>query len=173
MTDILNQLEQKINTYLQFAETKNAAIITFNSALLFFSIDFFINTYKGTYTQAYILCIIILVISLLVSLMSFLPRLKNKKLIQKIMFSQNKKNKSQKTNLLDYEVISKYNATELMNQYEKALDLKSTNPMFDLYLTRQVIDLAQTAYLKYSFFRLTLNISIISIIALVLLAIIG
>ncbi len=137
----------KVNDWLKFAETKNAANIAFCSASIFAVLRITLNMQSlGCYAKWYILFIITcLVISLTISLLSFVPKLKAPWL--------HIDNRNKDDNLLYYGHACKYSGSKYLEILYDKKSHESKNYEIELAYSNQIVTNSKIAYIKYEHFN--------------------
>lgn len=171
MNDDLKTIEQNVNIYLQFAEAKNAVLITFNGALALFAFDYFSELNKGYEKTVIAGLVIVLIITIIINLISFIPYIHKHDIIKRPGDPRDD------DNLLYYKHISKYDHRTyykaLYNKFHTA-DTGSSNIKIDNYessLSRQIVELSKIAYNKYFLFNLSLKITLVVLLFLIAIVI--
>jgi hypothetical protein len=165
MEDKLKFIFANVNDWLKFIETKNAAIIAFNSAALFYIIDFLID--KTDYRMILYIILFTFSLSIIVSILSFIPNL---------VINKSKLNPSDNDNLLYFGSICKYNAesylTCLYAKYDE--EVKSNFSHFELNLVNQIIINSKITMQKCDLFNWSIKLIffglIISTITFIIIA---
>jgi hypothetical protein len=142
MKEDLKEIFKNVNDWLKFAETKNAMLLAFNSALLVgvfnvFSDDESLNNlliFVGPYYH-YIFPILI-IISMILLLLSFLPQTK--------MINLSSASKPEKINILFYGHLESLSANELLKELG-AEDTESTPDIERAYAQQIIINAGMTA----------------------------
>ena len=178
ITDFFKNALESINSDSRFAETKNAFLVTFNSAMLglivaLFNGDNSLSCYSVT--MAIIFSAIVL-LATICSLLSFFPLNPLRKI-----YNKKKIKKNDKTNLDDnpkfmfYEYISSNYDCSDGESYKKLGDkiARSINMTYecngiDIQYLKQMIDLSCVAAFKFAIFRVSLCIEFVSIVFFVL-----
>jgi hypothetical protein len=173
LDEFLDKVFSNVNSWLNFAETKNAANIALVVASIaaIFSLD-------SMNVLLYIICILF-TLSGTCSLISFLPRLgknignKFFRLAEEIT----KKNvmKDEKDNLLFFEDIKKYSGDEYLKQVSK-LYFETDKEDFNRYqsdLANEIVYNSDIASCKYKFFKVAAYLDVLAFIVLVVCFIIA
>ena len=171
LLDFLDNIYQKVNYWLSFAEAKNAALIAFNIAMLSFSLNF-----SEYCIQLVALCSLLLIASTICCLISFYPNLKaNVRLSSSTKSATN--NNMKNTNLLFWKDIAQFESSakyleELQSQYNisPASD-NDKKPAMDL--ANEILINSQIANQKYSLFRWALRIDLFTLILLAVLLVVA
>ncbi len=139
-----------VNSWLKFAEAKNASILAFNSALIFGIFKVFPDSASNNILLFYYLCFVVflLLIAITMSLISFIPMLK----YTYIEFGE----PSDNDNLLFFGDIAKY--ADFNEQYKRKVKetLENTNNGFDDYYISQTIINSKITYIKYKQFEIAI-----------------
>lgn len=160
LKEALKEIHTQVNTWLSFAEAKNGALIGFNIALVSFIKSFKVigkaETLKYFIVAGYI-------IATFVALFSFIPDLrKAKKLIRELTQEER-----EKTNLLYYRDIKKYNAsTYIIELCKRYLNQNVENNQIERYmldLAEEIIQNSRISSRKYITFLVALCIDFIMI----------
>lgn len=172
MDNYLEKIYTDVKEWLKFAEAKNGALITFNTACLFFLFDCLIKN-KFCKSLLIVYCIGLL-ISTSILLISYIPKLKNIDLTEYICSNFIKK-QSKTNNFLFYKNISLYSETDLLNEYIALFnpDLNLENLNYDKILISQIKAISNIALKKFLLFDLALYIIIFLIIISALILIIA
>lgn len=169
MQELLREILNNVNTWLTFAEAKNAAIITFDFAMIAFvgNIDFSKENII-IFTILIVVIIVGMIISLGIALLSFMPQVnKNKFEFQ---------NDIENGNLIYYGDIAKYNDIEyiknLCKQYfGKNIDINEIKKI-EIDYSNEIICNAKIACKKYKFFKCSLIITLGAMVFLIFVTII-
>ena len=164
LEELLEKNFSNVNSWLNFAEAKNAANIAFVVAVLaaIFSID-------DECVLLHILCIC-LIISGMCSLFSFLPRLGNKVVRKVSLFSKNKKRKAKASNLIFFEDIKEYAGDTYIKQVCKKYFGKNkyNATKYQLDLADEIVYNSDIVSRKYKFFKVAVYLDIIAFLILVI-----
>lgn len=156
----LKDVMKTVNSWLVFAESKNAAIVTFNIAVGFGIISFIesknnIPCMLLVYTYVVVL---LLGVGAVVGILSFLPSLTN------LAKQQNSKEKRDNNNLLYFYHIAEYDVDEYLKGF--SLLIGSANrkytPIEKAY-ANQIISNSRIAVRKYQYFTCSLWFTIIAL----------
>lgn len=162
--ELLKEIFSNVNSWLFFAETKNAAIIAFDVAMLaaIISTDFL----KGNIIIFSTLTAGI-VLALFVALLSFAPKRGKKKESNGVP--------NVADNLIFYSDIAKYNKTEyikaLVKQYLKKDIQANQIEQIELDYSEEIVYNSNLANNKYNLFKYSLNIILVMMVLLVLMII--
>lgn len=166
LDEFLEKVFSNVNTWLNFAEAKNAANIALVIAGLagIFSID-------CKNIILYIICIL-LTFSGIASLMAFLPRL-GQTLFNKIpLFRRNrlktKKEKNEEDNLLFFDVIKEYSGLEYAERV-KNVYLQNSNEKLTKYqadLAKEIVYNSDIASRKYRYFKIAIYFDLLAFVIL-------
>lgn len=164
----LAEVFANVNSWLTFAEAKNAALVTLNGAGLLGLIGLLTNSdYKGgrPLTLYLWICAIFLVLGLVVSLLSFkpftLPFNGKKQLL---------KSQEEKLNLLFYGDLAKYNRSQdyladiYKHYYNKDISEEDFNRL-ELDYADEILINAKITVKKYQYFKLALFFTLSSIVS--------
>ncbi|AYD39609.1 hypothetical protein D4Z93_03455 [Clostridium fermenticellae] len=171
MNNELETLYSDVKEWLKFAETKNAALITFDTAVLFFLLNLYVKTSYTNFANIEILYCIGLVISILICLSSYVAKLTNGDFLQHF-FLNFIGTKNATDNYLYYKDICKYTHTELETAYQKLFN-KSKCTNYELCLINQIQAISSLAYKKYFLFNLSLFLIIIEIVFSIIILIVA
>ena len=166
LDELLDKVFSNVNSWLNFAETKNAANIALVVACIaaIFSLD-------SMNVLLYVICILF-TFSGICSLISFLPRLGQKivrkfpKLEEKII--KKKVRKDENDNLLFFEAIKKYSGNEYAKQVSK-LYFKTSKKDFSKYqldLADEIVYNSDIASRKYKFFKVAAYLDVVAFMLL-------
>lgn len=152
---IIENLYSDVKEWLKFAESKNAALLTFNTAVFFG-----IVRYTGALLQGLpISCILLLLtLSIGVNLYSFLPR--------KLKDIQGNEYEHGCMNLLYYSELAKLNSNSIRTLLAKRYYNQTIDDPYFKDLTTQIHSLSKLTERKNSLFILGLIITSISLILL-------
>lgn len=163
----LTMLLKDTTDWLKFAEAKNLALITFNSAWLSYFIKSIFDVNNMESNKIYVIASIFCIISLLICFIAFIPKLIDFKLIKKVAKMLIGK-QSPNDNMLFYKHICKYEPSEYYEKFQRKFP---DGEVFDKYnsnqnryvkeLVRQISALAHIAFKKYLLFNLAIIITII------------
>lgn len=162
LDELLDKVFSNVNSWLNFAEAKNAANIALVVACIaaIFSLD-------SMNVLLYVICILF-TFSGIYSLISFLPRLGHKvvgkfpKLEEKII--KKKVRKDENDNLLFFEAIKKYSGNEYAKQVSK-LYFKTSKKDFSKYqldLANEIVYNSDIASRKYQFFKVAAYLDVVA-----------
>lgn len=162
LDELLEKNFSNVNSWLNFAEAKNAANIAFVVACIaaIFSLE-------DKNVLLYIICII-LIISGICSLVSFLPRLGNKLVKTISIIFKNKKRKAKGDNLIFFENIKEYEGDAYINQVCKIYfgENKLNPTKYQLDLSDEIVYNSDIASRKYKFFKLAAYLDIVAFLIL-------
>lgn len=170
LNELLDKVFSNVNSWLSFAEAKNAA----NIALVVACIAAIISL-DSINDLLYIICILFS-ISGICSLISFLPRLGDKivrkcpKLAEKLV-----KKKDENDNLLFFEAIKKYSGNEFVEQVSKSY-LKTNKKVFSRYqidLANEIVYNSDIVSRKYKFFKVAAYLDVIAFVLFLVCFIMG
>lgn len=177
MYNKLQNIENNIADWLKFAEAKNAALITFNSAFCFFLFKYFENLNKGYEKTLIAIFIICLIISIFVCLLSFIAKINGPR-FNKIVLKFIEKQK-ETDNLLYYKDIAKYSVEDYKFLFYSKFSTLSNDEIpskidaFENELIKQICALSKIALKKYIFFNTSLYITLLPVIFFVVAIIIA
>jgi hypothetical protein len=161
LEDRLRFLFANVNDWLKFGEAKNAALITFNAAMLFGSISLLDHAPSYiSFTLVFIFFPLIF-ISALVSLLSFFPILST----EVIGFLWMEK-KATINNILYFGHIMHLTPSELLS--ETAPNVPTNSDKFIGHLAEQIITNAKIAYGKFIYFQIASVLSALAICSIAL-----
>ncbi|MSR92270.1 hypothetical protein [Inconstantimicrobium porci] len=167
----LKEILKDVTSWLNFAEAKNLALITFDGVWLSFFIKQFFECKTGPKTLI-VICSVMTALPILISLVSFLPKLFTKLTIESIL-KLTLDDKSDNDNLLFYKDILKYSPNEyyeaiqkrkFINHEEEYDKFESEKYRYEKTLIIQIVTLSGIAYKKYFLFNVALILTIFSII---------
>lgn len=158
LDELLEKNFSNVNTWLNFAEAKNAANIAFVVACI--AAIFSLDDMNGL---LYILCLF-LIISGMCSLVSFLPRLGNKVASKIPSNLKNRKRKAKEDNLIFFENIKKYSGDTYLKQVCKLyFDENKYNPTkYQLDLSDEIVYNSDIISRKYKFFKVAVYLDIVA-----------
>lgn len=164
ITSFLESELERVDKWLSFGETKNAAIIAFNIAVL--AVDF-----KFDFAMLFTLTRVLLVIAILLSLISFFPNLARK--ASYIDDRLKKKNiKSKRLNAIYFDDISR---CEKGSDYLKLLGTRyyqekmdETNKLYSDFAEEIVINSKITST-KYTCFKYSVRVDVLAMILMIVL----
>lgn len=145
LISILKDAKQHCFEMQRIAETKNAALIAFNGAMIIAASRLYLNNdslfvgFKIYLGWTILLCLL----SIFTSLLSILPRM--------IHVEMNMSNK-QSENLTFFGSIANYNSDKYLTEVKNKYNLTSENPSYELDLSKQAVVNAQIALRKFRFF---------------------
>ena len=162
LDELLEKNFSNVNSWLNFAEAKNAANIAFVVACIaaIFSLE-------DKNVLLYIICIL-LIISGICSLVSFLPRLGNKVVKTISIIFKNKKRKAKEDNLIFFENIKEYKGDTYIKQVCKIYfgENKFNSTKYQLDLSDEIVYNSDIASRKYKFFKLAVYLDIVAFLIL-------
>ena len=177
----LKDILSDVTNWLNFAEAKNLALLTFDSAwLAVFVKKFFESTYRGE-RIIFAFFSIIFIFPAIICLISFIPKLFTKRTIEERL-KKELGSQSDTDNLLFYQDIFKYSDKEYYEaiQKRKFINYEMEEDGFDsdIYkyektMVRQIVILSGIAYKKYYLFNISLSITIGSFLIFIIAIIIG
>ena len=143
------QLE-RTNTWLSFAEAKNAALIAFNVSMIAVLSDVL-----SDYIVLLVILAILLLISTIVALLSFMPEIKN--------VSSDEKDVQEANNLLFFGDIAKCNdKTDYIEKTKKryflSIDTEIENENINTDLASEILINSRLTVKKYNLFKVALMI---------------
>lgn len=162
LDELLEKNFSNVNSWLNFAEAKNAANIAFVVACIAAIFD--LQDVNGI---LYILCISF-IISGIISLISFLPRLENKVDRKTFSFLKNEKRKAKEDNLIFFENIKLYSGDTYIQQICKTYFSENEyNPTkYQLDLSDEIVYNSNIASRKYKLFKIAVDLDIIAFLLL-------
>lgn len=162
LDELLEKNFSNVNSWLNFAEAKNAANIAFVVACIaaIFSLE-------DMNVLLYILCLF-LIISGMCSLVSFLPRLGNKVARKNLSIFKNRKRKAKEDNLIFFENIKEYSGDTYIKQVCKMyFDENKYNPTkYQLDLSDEIVYNSDIVSRKYKFFKVAVYLDIVAFLLL-------
>ena len=167
LSELLDKVFSNVNSWLNFAETKNAANIALVVAWI--AAIFSLNSMN---VLLYAICILF-TFSGICSMISFLPRVEDKivkkfpRLEKRII--KKKAQKDEKDNLLFFEAIKKYSGQEYAEQVSK-LYLQTNEKDFSRYeldLANEIVYNSDIASRKYKFFKVAAYLDVVAFMLLV------
>lgn len=162
LDELLEKNFSNVNSWLNFAEAKNAANIAFVVACIaaIFSLE-------DMNVLLYIICIF-LIISGMCSLFSFLPRLGNKVVRKNLSIFRNKKRKAKGDNLIFFENIKKYSGDAYVKQVCKMYfgETKYNPTKYQLDLSYEIVYNSDIVSRKYKFFKFAMYLDIVAFLLL-------
>lgn len=170
LIDFLENVYQKVNYWLSFAEAKNAALIAFNIAMLSFALNF------SEYSMLLVvICSILLIISTTFCLLSFCPNLKHN--VESDSANTTSDTKTDNANLIFWNDIAIFNSTtKYLNAIKSQYHLSSEGEKDDILindLANEILVNSQIAMKKYKWFRRALMTDGGALIVLALLLIVA
>lgn len=166
MVDELEKIFSNINSWLTFAEAKNAAIIAFNIAViaaLFSGADILGKT------LIFYLINVIMVVSSGLALIAFIPNMSNNKKTIEVIKEQD--------NLLLYSHIAKYTKEKyliaLYKKYFNSIKQESDLSKIELDYADEITYNAEITVNKYKWFRRALYVDFIGILGILSLIILA
>lgn len=158
LDELLEKSFSNVNSWLNFAEAKNAANIAFVIACIaaIFSL-------QKMNIILYIVCIF-LIASGIGSLISFLPRLGDKVRKNCFVFFRNKKLRANGDNLLFFENIKEYSGDAYIKQVSKAYfgENKYNPTKYQIDLSNEIVYNSDIVSRKYKFFKMAVCLDIIA-----------
>lgn len=158
LDELLEKNFSNINSWLNFAEAKNAANIAFTAACI---TEIFNLSNRNVILN--VICIL-LVISGMCSMFSFLPRLENKVKRKNFFIFANKKKRYKGDNLIFFENIKEYSGNSYIQKICKEyFRKKKYNPTkYELDLSDEIIYNSKITSRKYKLFRWAVYLDIIA-----------
>ena len=152
MEQKLKDILENMNSWLKFAENKNAAIIAFNSAVLFGIVSILIQVTVIPRVIRYYLCFAVLMLGfgIISSLLSFLPQLRLPWFFTRALADE-------KDNLLYFGHAARYTPDSYVKTFSKVLKRKvdQTTPLEKWY-AEQIVMNSRIAMYKYRWFMVAL-----------------
>lgn len=162
LDELLEKSFSNVNSWLNFAEAKNAANVAFVSACIaaIFSL-------QNMNVILYVVCAFFIA-SGICSLISFLPRLENKVSKNCPIFLKNKKRKSNVDNLIFFENIKEYSGYEYIEKVSKEYfgENKYIPTRYQIDLSDEIVYNSDIVSRKYSFFKMAVYLDIIAFLVL-------
>ncbi|UZP03336.1 hypothetical protein JW813_16750 [Clostridium botulinum] len=173
----LTNLLKDITDWLKFAEAKNLALITFNSAWLAYYLKNMIDNDLYQYKFLYIIGSLFCIVSILLCFIAFLPKLVDNSKIEGWL-KKRLGNITEKDNILFYKDIFKYSFKEYYEEFQKKVlkvknidSFESENNRYEKTLIMQIVVLSGISYKKYLLFDISLKLTMIPFIFLIYLVI--
>ncbi|HDW8003326.1 hypothetical protein ACFTSE_27260 [Bacillus cereus] len=154
--DVIKSIYEDVREWLKFAETKNAALLTFNGVVVFGVLDKIIDKISEPVIKtALIIGCSIIMISIVVNLISFSP------LLNRIREAQSNVLNSSigYHNLMFYGVIKDFSPQAYLDAINTKYDIPVDQKNLDFAI--QVVTLSQITYSKLLFFNLGLCLTFI------------
>ncbi|MDY0850434.1 DUF5706 domain-containing protein [Bacillus thuringiensis] len=149
--EILKSIYEDVREWLKFAETKNAALLTFNGVIVFGIFDKVVDKASDSFIKtALIMGCAIILISIIINLVSFLPQFNTSSKIQNNVVNGSQAN----GNLMFYEVIKDFNPQAYLDTVAGKYNLASNEKNIDL--ATQIVTLSQITHVKLKYFNLGL-----------------
>lgn len=150
MVDALQDTLTKVNEWIKFAETKNAANVVFCSTAIFglsrlIIIPETINTYFFWYV---VFAISFLILSLAISMFSFIPRLK----APWLYIGERK----EEDNLLYFGDACKYSAVSYLEKIRNGSLQEADNYELEMLYANQIVINSRVAFIKFKQFDLAI-----------------
>ena len=162
LDELLEKNFSNVNSWLNFAEAKNAANIAFGVASIaaIFSL-------QNMNVIMYILCIF-LIASSICSLLSFLPSLGSKVEKSNCYFGANEEQKVDGDNLIFFETLKKYSGDDYIQQVCKIYfnENKYSPTKYQLDLSDELVYNSNIVSRKYKFFKKAVYLDIIAFLLL-------
>lgn len=160
----LQKIEDKIGDWLKFAEAKNAALITFDSACIFVIGEYFLNLQSGFLKTTLATILIIFIFSVILCLISLIASVGKFNFLDSIF---KKRTCTENDNLLFYKDIAKYEPTEYYKKIQEILNESNgnINSKLELNISKQIVILSEIAYRKYVIFNVAASLSFVPFIA--------
>ncbi|MDM5235322.1 DUF5706 domain-containing protein [Bacillus cereus] len=157
--DILKSIYEDVREWLKFAETKNAALLTFNGVIVFGIFDKVVDKATDSFIKTALLmgCAIIL-ISIIINLVSFLPQLNTSSKIQNNVINGSHDNR----NLMFYGAIKDFNPQAYLDAVGVKYNLASNEKNIDIAI--QIVTLSQITHVKLKSFNWGLTFTFIGIL---------
>jgi len=150
--DIFNN----VNIWLQFAEVKNGALLTFNAAIIFATLNLYESFYKLHYFRYIVfLFLTLILISLIINLLSFLP--------------SNKTGSRKNDNVIFWASISNFDSIE---SYSSELNKEQKSDEIDKHIEDEIYINSKITTAKYKKFKWALYFNISGIIVVLFYAIV-
>jgi uncharacterized membrane protein YeiB len=165
--DILKDTYKDVTEWLKFAEAKNAALLTFNGAIVFGLLRLMSSNQEIllSLNKALYFSIFILSINMLILLSSFLPALNQSKKQYPRFSNEN----SDKLNLLYYRDLSNLSTDAYLNLLKE--NYMINNELLNQHykdLATQITTLSSIAMKKYKLFIICAYITLLSIVIIIL-----
>ncbi|MGG0516612.1 Pycsar system effector family protein [Bacillus pseudomycoides] len=157
--EILKSIYEDVREWLKFAETKNAALLTFNGVIVFGIFDKVVDKANDSFIKtALIMGCAIILISIIINLVSFLPQLNTSSKIQNNVINGSQDNR----NLMFYGVIKDFNPQAYLDTVGVKYNLTLNEKNIDL--ATQIVTLSQITHIKLKYFNWGLTFTFIGIL---------
>lgn len=170
LIDFLENVYQKVNYWLSFAEAKNAALIAFNIALLSFVLNF--SEYN---IQLVVICSMFLITSTIFCLLSFCPNLKHS--IESTSKKTPSESKKDNANLIFWNDVATFTSeTEYLETLRSKYHLSSGSESNNNHindLAKEILVNSQITMQKYKWFKRALMTDFVSLLFLALLLVVA
>lgn len=157
--DQLKYIFSNVNYWLNFAELKHAALITFNSALLYKGIEMSKANSNKEMLLALILYLLFPIIALIISILSYSPNINSYKQKQELS-----NNEIKKINGLFYGDIVKLTNEQYARKIYSDCGCEEEINKLDIQYAEEIIVNSQITLEKYKKFKLALRMTLIGII---------
>lgn len=151
--DILDDILIKVNEWLRFAESKNAALLALITGMTFAFLNYgkSINILDSEFGSLYFYNFItFMVLALCTVLMSFLPQ-------TKLLWLWEEKRKSTSPNICFYSDLAGHDPRKLVRDiYPTAMDTKNNLQNIMICIAEQIVTNSKIAKRKYNYFRVAL-----------------
>jgi len=157
LREMLEKAFANVNEWLKFAEQKNAALVAFNSAVLFGFLNLPAPVKENPFLHAYIIaaCIFIFM-GAMVSLISFIPKLR-------IPWKISNKQTNSKDNFLFFGHIANYTPEKYLADFAKSLNCPEallSETVIEKMYAEQIVVNARIANNKYACFTVAVGLTL-------------
>jgi hypothetical protein len=164
MEEKIKYINQNVVNSLQFAETKNAALITFNGAALYVFIE--AKIYLPVFVQGHaLLWSMLLVLAISISFFAFLP-IMNPTPLPSSKEIKTLKNLKDNASIYYFGHIKLFNTEDLLTRIYRYYEIQVPKKFVksELDLTAQTIMLSRITWRKYFFFNIAGHLTLITLI---------
>lgn len=157
----LKYIFDNVNNWLKFAESKNAALLAANSAIVFGLIrtqDLFENSLLHYY---FVICIVLATFSACICLLSFVPKIKINSIFQETSVQ------AENLNLLFYGHIAKFTPEDYLKALQDGhiITEEAIQDRFCTDIANQIVVNSKIAQTKYIFFQLAIWFTVAAVIS--------
>ncbi|MHA4213478.1 hypothetical protein [Bacillus cereus] len=154
--DVIKSIYEDVREWLKFAETKNAALLTFNGVVVFGVLDKIVDKISEPVIKtALIIGCSIIMISIVINLISFTPLLNRLREVQSSVMNSS----VEYYNLMFYGVIKDFSPQAYLDAIKIKYDIPVDQKNLDFAI--QIVTLSQITYGKLRFFNIGLCLTFI------------
>jgi len=161
MVDTLKDIFDNVNSWLKFAEAKNATLVGGNGLIIFGILKIIGDKDIPQYWLFYIyFSLLLIAVSMIMALITFMPKLKTPMFLLNDQIEKG-------DNLLFFGHILKYNERVYLQKISEATGKENDNNLNAMY-AQQIIINSKIAMLKFSMFNIAIKFTIAGLVSPIL-----